>query len=259
MDKLKEIPGFLPQDYDPEPPGIGDAEYDATQMRMLKLQQKAFEDGEALDEYMSAEYDSYIVIGYKGERLPENAPVEHEYACGAFHIEHEDYDAVYEMARLLGYYAFKDHKVAKILKRAIPWENSLRDEELNPEPPEHKYLPRDERFHLNRYNRIRSAEFDKVEDEFWNALGDYTKRHNMKLKMVLTAIADQLNDNEQVQIDFFCNFILEENSYGDNVGGIDIRLRRIPFTWEEAENNRDHFIELCKQLNVPCKITWLID
>lgn len=259
MDKLNEIPGFLPDDYDKEPPCIEEMKLTPEQLDCLRQEQKASEDGIALDEYMSAEYDSYIAIGFKKEKRPDNAPLKHEYVCGAWHIDHEDYDAVYEMARLLGYYAFKDHKVATILKKAIPWERSLKDEELNPEPPEHKHLPRDRRFHLNRYNRILAEEFEKVQDEFMDACGDDLKRRTMKMKMVLTAIADQLNDNEPVQVDFFCNFILGEQSEGDNVSGIDIRLRRIPFTWDEAEDNRNRFMELCELLNVPCKINWLID
>lgn len=259
MDKLKEIPGFLPEDYDKEPPGIEEAELDATQLYWLKHNQKASEDGIALGEYMKADYDSYIVIGFKKEKRKNGAVSDHELVCGASHVDNGDYDAVSEMARQLGYFAFKNPEVAKILRRAMQWKNSLMDEELNPEPRQHIYLPRDERFHLNRYNRILSEEFEKVQDEFRNALGDYTKRRSMMMKMVLTAIADQLNDNEPVQIDFFCNFILGEESDGDNVSGIDIRLRRFPCTWEKAEANLERFMELCKQYNVPCKINWLID
>lgn len=259
MNKLNTIPGFLPEDYDKEPPGIEDANLDASQTYWLQHDQKADEDSDALDEYMSADYDSYIVIGFKKEKRIKGELTEHESVCGACHVESGDYDAISEMARQLGYFAFKNFEVYKILKRALERCQSFRDEENNPEPPAHDYLPRDRRFHENRYNRILGEEFEKVRDEFRKALGNYKLRHDMQMKMVLTAIADQLNDNEPAEIDFFCNFTLGEHSDGDSVSGINIHLRRYPCTWDEAAQKRDRFVELCSQYNVPCHIEWLED
>lgn len=259
MNKLNPIPGFLPEDYDKEPPGIEEAKLDASQMLWLQQDQKAEEDGNALAEYMSAGYNSYIVIGYEKEEYRGHTRVKPDLVTGACHVDNGDYDAVSEIGRLLGYYAFKNPDIAKILDKAISWRNSLMQEEQNPEPPEHEYLPRDKRFHLNRYNRILSEEYEKERDQFVNACGNYKLRRDMRMLMVLNAIADQLNDNEPVEIDFFCNFVLGEVSDGDNVSGIDVKLRRVPCSWEEADNNRSRFIKLCKQYNVPCHIEWLED
>lgn len=259
MDKLKQIPGFLPDDYDQEPPGIEEMKLDATQEYWLHHYQKAEEDGIALGERMAADYNSYLVLGYIKERLNRGKIEEHELVCGACHIDEDDYDAIYEIARQLGYFASKYPALSKILHKAISWERSLIDEEYNPEPPEHKYLPRDERFHLNRYNRILSDEFEKVQDQFLEASGDHKLRRDMRVKMVLTAIADQLRDNEPVQMDFFCNFVLGEHSDGDNVSGIDVELRPYPCSWDEADTSRSRFIELCKDYNVPCHMSWLED
>lgn len=259
MDKLKQIPGFLPEDYDKEPPGIEEMDLDQRQISWLKLDQKAEEDGIALGEQMSSEYDSYIVIGFNKEKFLKNGSHQHESVCGACHVDGGDYDAVSEMARLLGHFAYKNGDVCKILNKALEWCQSLHDEDDNPEPPVHDYLPRDQRFHQNRYRRILGEEFEKVQDEFRKALGNYKLRHDMQMKMVLTAIADQLNDNEPMEIDFFCNFVLGEHSDGDNVSGIKVTPRRYPCTWDEAEQKRDRFVELCSQYNVPCHIEWLED
>lgn len=259
MDKIKQIPGFLPEDYDHEPPGIEDMNLDERQMDWLKLDQKAEEDGIALGEQMSSEYDSYIVIGFNKEKFLENGLHSHESVCGACHVDSGDYDAVSEMARQLGYFAYKKFEVYKILKKALACALSLHEEEVNPEPPVHDYLPRDQRFHLNRYKRILAEEFEREHDEFFKALGNYKLRHDIQMRMVLTAIADQLNDNEPVEIDFFCNFVLGEHSEGDNVSGIDVTPRRYPCTWDEADQKRERFVELCSQYNVPCHIEWLED
>lgn len=259
MDKLNHIPGFLPEDYDKEPPGIEEINLDERQKNWLQLDQKAEEDGIALGEQMSAEYDSYIVIGFNKEKHLKNSHIEHESVCGACHVDGGDYDAVSEMARLLGYFAFKNSDVYRILKRALEWRQSLKDEEDNTEPPVHDDLPRDRRFHQNRYNRILAEEFEQVHEEFLKACGNFKLRHDMKMKMVLTAVADQLNDNEPVEIDFFCNFTLGEHSDGDNVSGIDVFFRPYPCTWEEAAQKRDRFLKLCSQYNVPCHIEWLAD
>ena len=259
MKDLKQTPPFLPEDYDKESPGIEDMKLDATQEYWLHHDQKAKEDGIALGEYMSAEYDSYIVIGFKKEKLNDHAIDEHGLVCGAYHIDNSDFDTTYEIGRLLGHYAFQNPDVAKILNKAISWRNSLAKEQFNPEPPEHEALPRDRRFHLNRYNRILSEETEKLRIQFIDACGNYKLRRNMRMKMVLTAIADQLNDNEPVEIDFFCNFVLMDHSDGDNVSGIDVQLRKVPCSWNEADSNRIRFVELCKQYNVTCHIVWLED
>lgn len=259
MDKLNPIPGFLPEDYDKEPPGIEDMKLDESQKNWLQLDQKAEEDGIALGEQLFSEYDSYIVIGFNKEKHLNNGLIEHESVCGACHVDGGDYDAVSEIARQLGCFAHKNVEVYEILKKALAWQQSLQVEEDNPEPPVHDYLPRDRRFHLNRYNRILAEEFEKVHDEFHKALGNYKLRHDMQVKMVLTAIADQLNENEPVEIDFFCNFVLGENSEGDNVSGIKVTSRRYPCSWEEAAQKRDRYVELCSQYNVPCHIEWLED
>lgn len=257
MEKSKEIPGFLPEDYDKEPPGIEDMELDATQMYWLKHDQKAQEDGIALGERMSAEYDSYIVIGFKKEKHHDGVLTEHESVCGACHVAQRDCDAVSEISRLLGYYAFKNFEVYKILKKALSRCHSYYKEEENPEPPEHQYLPRDKRFHLNRFNRIETEEFVKVQNEFRYALGDYQLRRDMKMRMVLTAIADQLNNNKDVEIDFFCNYTLGEDTDGDNVSGIKVWDLPYPCTWDEAAKKRDRFVALCKRYDVPCQIVWV--
>lgn len=259
MDKLNQIPGFLPEDYDKEPPGIEEMNLNEQQTDWLKIDQKAEEDGIALGEQLSAEYDSYIVIGFNKEKRLKNSVIEHDSVCGACHVDAGDYDAVSEMGRQLGYYAFKSVDVYKILEKALAWRQSFQDEEDNPEPPVHDDLPRDQRFHQNRYRRILAEEFEKVHDEFYKALGNYKLRHDMQMRMVLTAIADQLNDNEPVEIDFFCNFVLGEDSDGDNVSGIDVILRRYPCKWEEAEQKRNRYVELCSQYGVPCHIEWLED
>lgn len=259
MNKLKQIPGFLPEDYDKEPLGIEDMKLSERQMDWLKLEQKEEEDGIALGEQMSSEYDSYIVIGFNKEKHLKDGRTMQESVCGACHVDASDYDAVSEMAKQLGYFAYKNIEVYKILKRALDWVQSLQDADKNPEPPVHDYLPRDERFHLNRYKRILGKEFENVQEEFLNACGNYKLRHDMQMRMVLTAIADQLNDNEPVEMDFFCNFVLGEHSDGDNVSGIDVTPLRCPCTWEEAEQKRDRYVELCSQYNVPCHIVWLED
>ena len=259
MENLNEIPGFLPEDYDEEPKSIENEELDDNQLYWLHHYQVAEEDGAALGEQMAAEYDSYIVIGFKKEKRFEDGNVEHESVCGACHIDFGDYNARSEMSRMFGYFARKNPELTQIFRNALDWEKSLMEEEYSPEPPEHKYLPRDKRFHQNRYDRIHTEEFVKVQDKFREALGDYKLRRDMKMKMVLTAIADQLNDNEPAEIDFFCNFVLGEKSDGDNVSGIDIRLRPYPCTWDEADANRSRFIELCKEYDVPCNIEWLKD
>lgn len=259
MDKLNHIPGFLPEDYDKEPPGIEEMELDERQMNWLKLDQKAEEDGIALGEQMASEYDSYIVIGFKKEKHLKNDLTEYESVCGACHVDAGDYDAVSEIARQLGYFADKDFEVYKILKRALAYRQSFHNEKDNPEPPLHDYLPRDQRFHLNRYHRILAEEFENVREDFHKALGNSKLRHDMRMQMVLTAIADQLNDNEPVEMDFFCNFTLGEHSDGDNVSGIDVYIRPYPCSWDEAAQSRDRFIELCSQYNVPCHIEWLED
>lgn len=259
MDKIKHIPGFLPEDYDKEPPDIEDMDLDEHQINWLKLDQKAEEDGIALGEQMSSEYDSYIVIGFNKEKHLKNGLFKHESVCGACHVDGGDYDAVSEMARKLARFAHNSPEVYKILKKALAWQQSLQDEEDNPEPPVHDYLPQNQRFHQNRYRRILGEEFEKVQDEFYKALGNYKLRHDMQMQMVLAAIADQLNDNEPVEIDFFCNFALGEHSEGNNVSGIDFTLLPYPCTWEEAEQKRDRFVELCSQYNVPCHLEWLKD
>lgn len=259
MNDSKPIPGFLPEDYDKEPPGIEEQELDEQQLYWLHHDQKENEDGIALGERMSAEYDAYITIGFKKEKHTDDGPIDHESVTGACRVNLGDYDAVSEISKLLGYYAFKNPEVSKILLRAISWRNDLQNAEDNPEPPEHDYLPREQRFHLNRYNRILTEEYDKVRDKFISALGNSQLRHDMRMKMVLTAIADQLNENEAVETDFFCNFVLSDRTDGDNVSGIDVRRLPYPCSWQEAEISRDHFVELCKKYNVPCHIVWLED
>lgn len=259
MDKLKQIPGFLPEDYDKEPPGIEDMDLDECQINWLKHDQKVEEDGIALGVQMSSEYDSYIVIGFNKEKLLKNGLTKHDFVCGACHVDGGDYDAVSEMARQLGYFTYKNIEVYKILKKALAWQQALQDEEDNPEPLVHDYLPRDQRFHQNRYHRILTEEFENVQEDFYKALGNYKLRRDIQMQMVLTAIADQLNENEPVEIDFFCNFVLGEHSVGDNVSGIDVTLRPYPCTLEEAAQKRDRYVELCSLYNVPCHIEWLED
>lgn len=259
MKETDEIPGFKPEDYDPEPPGIEDMKLSDHERYWLHHHQKENEDGNALGEMMGADFDSFIVLGYNKEKVIEDRIVEHQSISGAFHVDKDDYDAVDRISMLLGHYAFKNLEVHKILKKALEWEQSLWDSENNPEPPEHKYHDREMRFHMNRYERILSEEGLKVHDEFMAACGDHKKRHDMRMRLVLSAIADQLNNNEAVEIDFFCNFTLGEKSNGDNVSGINIFLQDIPSTWDEADAKMGRFKELCKEYNVPCHMVWLED
>lgn len=259
MKQTDEIPGFKPEDYDPEPPGIEDMELNDRDRYWLRHHQKENEDGLALGETVGANFDSFIALGYNKEKHIDGRIAEHQSICGAFHIDKDDYDAVDRISMLLGHYAFKSYDVYKILKKALEWEKSLREEENNPEPPVHKYLDRDMRFHVNRYERILSEEYSKIRDEFMAACGNHKKRRDMRMRLVLTAIADQLNNNESAEIDFFCNFTLGEKSNGDSVSGINIFLQDIPSSWDEADAKMSRFKELCKEYNVPCHIVWLED
>ena len=259
MKQTDEIPGFKPEDYDPEPPGIEDMELDDNDKYWLRHHQKENEDGIALGETIGANFDSFIALGYNKEKKDGSRIVEHQAITGAFHIDKDDYDAVDRISMLLGHYAFKSIEVHTILKKALKWERSLRDEEENPEPPMHEYLDPTMRFHIKRYERILSEEYAKIRDEFVAACGNHKKRHDMRMRLVLTAIADQLNNNEDAEIDFFCNFALGENSHGDDVSGINIFLQDIPCSWDEADAKMGRFKELCKEYNVPCHIVWLED
>lgn len=256
MEKSQPIPGFLSEDYDEEDLGLVEKEKLTNQEKYwLHHDQVVEEDGIALGEKMSAEYDSYIIIGFKKERHDERGVLTHyDSVTGACHVDLGDYDAVYEMARLLGEYAYDNYEVAKILFKALKRYNDYKLAEENPEPPVHDLLPQNERFHLNRYKRILSEEMNKVRDEFFEACDNYKLRHDMKMKMVLTAIADQVNDNEYVDTDFFCNFVLGEKSKDNNVDGIDVWLQPYPCSWQEADEKRFRFIELCEQYGVPCHI-----
>lgn len=253
-----KIPGFLPDDYDIFPSLLDDdRKLDDADLRLLKLIQSENEDSDKLEDYMSAQYDSYLVLGYNPETKDDNDKPVSEYCAGACSINIKDLDLVHEMGNLLGYFIFKHPKLERVIKHALKVANDFRKEDENPEPPMHMELGVEHRFHLNRYERINREEYFKVEDEFMAACGNPKKRHDMAMRRMLTAVADQISDNEDVAIDFFCNFDYGVESDGDNVSTIKVNLLREPCTWDKAEAKRDRFEELCKEYNVPCRITWL--
>lgn len=252
------IPGFLPEDYDRLPSLLDDdRKLSESELRLLKLLQNEDEDSDKLDAYMSALYDSYLVLGFNPETRDENDKPISEYCAGACHMNDYDLDLVHEMSTRLGYYIYKNYKLYKVIQQALKVAEDFRNEEDNPEPPTHQSLKTEHRFHINRYNRIHVDEYEKVQDEFMAACGNYKKRHDMAMRMMLTAVADQIDNNEDVAIDFFCNFEFGEESKGDNVSSINVRLNPLPCSWDEAEAKRDRFEELCKEYNIPCRITWL--
>lgn len=258
MEQTNEIPGFKPEDYD-YIPSIEDMELTEAELDSLRQMQKETEDGEALGSTLEANYDSYLVIGSNKYKVDMNGLAEPESACGACHIDPNDNDAIAEMGRVLGHLIFNNFNLYRVIKQALAWDKSLRNQEYNPEPPVHEYLNSNERFHLKRYERIYTEERQKIHDEFMAASGDHKKRRDMAMRNMLIAIADQLNDNEPAEIDFFCNFDFGEKSDGDNVSAINIRLRPYPCTWDEADAKMERFKELCKEYNVPCHIVWLED
>lgn len=258
MKQSKEIPGFLPEDYD-YIPSIEDMELNENELRWLRRSQKEAEDGKALGDHMAATYDSYLVIGFNSEQKDKNGRRIPESVCGAYKIDPEDYDAISEMGKILGHYLFQNFGMYKVVKRALSWEQSLREEDNNPDPPEHDSLELHQRFHIKRYRRIHDEEYQKVRQEFIAALGNGKKRHDIAMRLMLTALADQLNENDDAEVDFFCNFEFGENSEGDNVSGIDIWPREYPCSWDEADAKMGRLKELCREYNVPCHFTWLED
>lgn len=258
MEEKNKIPGFKPGDYD-YIPSIEDMELTEAELDSLRRMQKETEDGEALGSNMEANYDSYLVIGSNKYKVGEDVRCEPESACGACHIDPKDPDVISEMGKILGHLIFNNFDLYRVIKQALSWDKYLRNQDLNPEPPVHEYLEANERFHMKRYERIYTEERQKIREEFIAACGNHKKRHDMAMRNMLIAIADQLNDNEPAEIDFFCNFDFGEKSDGDNVSAINIRLRPYPCTWDEADAKMEHFKELCKEYDVPCHIVWLED
>ena len=254
------IEGFLPEDYDCQLQSADDEQVlDPSQEHWLKREQIRLETNGRLKEVMEDEnsFDSYVVIGYKAKDVElDKGGNKNEYYCDMNCIV-ENISCIHDIAEMttdIAYALEENPLLKKLFIEALEKSKQIANSE--PIPPNHDDLPRASQFHLNRFNRIYAEKYFELRGNRETILAP-KEAYNISVKAMCLAVLDQINNNENVEEDFFCNFYIDEHK-GDNAyTRVEVRQRKFACTYQEADAKVDDFKALCNELNIPCSLPWL--